>query len=115
MTKYHNCTGDAAEGVFERVYLAVCALCISPGDVRSRLIDAGIQLTPLMPSEFPPPLRADFEWIINQLTRFPARHKHEGPMEATMAKIQNRTGVKIAQRVLTLFEDIQKLRGHPII
>ena len=105
----------AADSVFERMYLAVCALCIGPGDVRSRLIDVGIHLTPLMPSEFPSHLRADFMWITKHLTRFPARHQHEGAMEASMAKIQNSTGVKIAQRVLALFEEIQIIRGHPIV
>ncbi len=104
-----------ADSVFERLYLAVEALCIGPGDVRARLVDAGMQLAPLMKSEFPKVLQSDFEWVMNQLTRRPARHRHDGSIEGTMARIQRRTGVKIAKRIFAMFHRTQDLRGHPIV
>ena len=104
----------AAESVFDRVWLAVESLCVGSGDVRARLVEAGMHLLPLMESEFPKELQADFEWIIGQLTRYPARHRREGSIEGTMARIQRKTGVNIAKRILVVFHRIQELRGHPI-
>jgi hypothetical protein len=104
----------AADSVWERMYLAVQTLCVGRGDVRARLVDAGMQLTPLMTSEFPEELQSDFDWVMHQLTQHPARHQHEGTIEASMARIKRKTGVKIAERILRMFWRIQELRGFPV-
>lgn len=105
----------AAESVFYRIYLAIEVLCTGPGDVRARLVNAGMLLVPLRKADFPDELQSDFEWIMCQLTRYPARHRLEGSIEGTMGRIQRRTGVKIAKRLLSLFERIQELRGHAVV
>ncbi len=105
---------SAADSVWERMYFAVEALCVGQGDVRARLVDVGMQLSPLMTSEFPEELQPDFDWVMNQLTRYPARHRNEGSLGGTMARIKRKTGVKIAERILRMFWRIQELRGFPI-
>ena len=113
MNKTDNSRG-AANSVWGRMYLAVEALCIGQGDVRARLVDAGMLLCPLRTSEFPEELQSDFDWVMHQLTRYPARHQHEGTIAGTMARIKRKTGVKIAERILRMFWKIQELRGFPV-
>lgn len=104
----------AAESVSERVYLAVKHLATSQGDVRDRLKGAGLTLMPLMAREFPNEVRNDFEWVIQQLTRYEPRFK-EGRIEATMNRIRNPTGEKIAERIFDMYEKIQDIRGRPLL
>ena len=104
----------AAESVNERVHLAVETLATGPGDVRSRLKSAGITLAPLRAREFPEELRKDFEWIMEQLTRYDPVGS-EGSIEATMKRIQNSTGEKIAKRLFALYGKVQEVRGSPLL
>ena len=105
---------DAAESVIERVYLAVETLATEPGDVRSRLKSAGIILAPLQAREFPEQLREDFEWIMEHLTRYDAIGPEER-IEATMNRIKNSTGEKIAKRIFALYGELQEMRGSPLL
>ena len=104
----------AAESVAERMYLAVKALATARGDVRSRLEIAGSLLTPLRADEFPMELQRDFEWVMTQLTRFEPRFS-EGRIAATMKRIQNMTGEKIATRIFEIYERIQRMRGRSLL
>ena len=99
-----------ADSVFERVSLTVDTLCTGPGDIRSRLVDAVINLIPLTPSEFPANIREDFEWTINQLSRYPARNHHECSLDVSMANISDRMGVEIAKRILMIYKEVQNIR-----
>ena len=117
-TRAHSTIDDraAAESVKERVFLAVQDLCVGSGDVRSRLISAISTLWPLSSSEFPKVLQSDFEWIMSESTKY----KSDSPMqrndlEATMKKINNSTGVKIAQRIFDIYKTIQDIRGFPLL
>ena len=96
------------------MYLAVEGLCTGGGDVRERLRTTADYLVPLRKEDFPERLQDDFEWVMNQLTRYPARCKKWGPIDGTLARIRRSTGAKIAQRIFQMFLEVQKMRNHPI-
>ena len=105
---------DTAESVVERVYRAVRHLATGQGDVRARLCIAGFILIALKADEFPPELRADFRWVFAQLTRHDPIAS-EGRIVATMKRIQNSTGEKIAIRIFDIYSRLQAGRGHPLL
>ena len=104
-----------AESVVERVYLAVEQLCTSLGDVRARLRVAVMTLLPLQVREFPEHLQGDFDWIRSQSTKYESEWPDEGNLDATMRRIKNSTGEKIAKRIFELYSDIQDIRGCPLL
>ncbi len=71
-------------------------------------------MMPLMAKEFPVEVRDDFQWVIYQLTRYEPRF-NEGRLEATMNRIRNSTGEKIAKRIFEIYEKIQDIRGRPLL
>lgn len=103
----------AAESVLERVFLSIRHLATAKGDVRSRLKVVGVTLAPLLEQEFPAELREDFRWVMQQLTRHDPVFK-EGRIEATMNRIQNSTGEKIATRIFEIYSNLQEIRGRPL-
>jgi hypothetical protein len=105
---------SAAESVVERVYLSVRHLAVGKGDVRSRLKVVGVTLVPLLENEFPIELREDFRWVMEQLTRYESVSK-EGRIEATMNRIQNSTGEKIASRIFEIYSKLQNIRRRPLL
>lgn len=87
---------------------AIQALALGPGDVRSRLEHAFMSLHILSPGDFPPELQKDWDWVVNQMTRFGPLLRADGrvwmgSVEHTMRRIRNRTGVEIARRICDLF------------
>ncbi len=109
-------TRNQAESVLERVYLAVEHLCIGRGDVRKRLIVAIELLLPLQEREFPKNIREDYSWVISQATKYESSMTHyEGNLHATMRRIKNSTGEKIAKRIFKIYSDIQDIRGFPLL
>ncbi|KAA8679853.1 hypothetical protein [Vibrio gigantis] len=106
----------AAESVRERVFLAVQELCVGRGDVRSRLIPAINTLLPLSASEFPEVLQSDFEWVMSESMKYKSDiPMHRSDLEATMKRIYNSTGEKIAQRIFDMYKAIQDIRGFPLL
>ena len=98
----------------EKIFTAVEILAISPGDVRSRLVAAFMELHPLEGRDFPPDLRSTWAWIRQQLTRYGPvlNYKGEvriGSVQNTMNRIQNRTGTKIAKKIYTLYQKLALL------
>ena len=107
-------TVGQAESVIEPVYLAVQHLCTARGDVRARLRGAVMTLLSLQAQEFPEHLQGDFDWILSQSTKYESE-PHEGTLDATMRRIKNSTGEKIAKRIFKLYADIQYIRGFPLL
>lgn len=106
----------AAESVVERVYLAVQQLCTERGDVRKRLEVAVMTLLPLQVRNFPVTLQKDFDWVIRESTKYKSPHpQFRGDLEATMMRIRNSTGQKIAQRIFNIYSSIQDIRGFPLL
>ena len=109
-------TRAQAESVVERVFLAVEHLCVGQGDVRKRLVVAIELLLPLQEKEFPEHLRKDFLWVIAQATKYESKiPKYEGTIQATMRRIMNSTGEKIAKRIFKIYSEIQNIRGFPLL
>ncbi len=102
-------TRNKAESVLERVYLAVEYLCTSQGDVRARLVGAVNTLLPLRTREFPEELQPDFDWVMEQST------KYDNKVESTMKRIKNSTGEKIAKKIFLIYSKIQDIRGFPLL
>ena len=109
-------TRGQAESVIERVFLAVESLCTGKGDVRKRLIIASGILLPLHGTEFPEDLREDFAWVMGQVSKYKSEiPQYEGNIEATMRRIKNSTGEKIAIRIFKIYSNIQDIRGFPLL
>ncbi len=107
---------NQAESVVERVYQAIEHLCIGRGDVRERLKGAALHLIFLCEDDFPEHLRVDFIWIRTQVSRYKSQiPEYEGNIDATMKRIKNSTGEKIAERIFKLYSDIQDIRGFPLL
>lgn len=117
-TRKHASPKDklAAELVVERVYLAVEQLCTGQGDVRKRLETAVLTLLPLQVREFPECVQADFDWVIRESTKYKSQYpQSQGDLEATMMRIRNSTGHKLARRIFHIYSSIQDIRGFPLL
>lgn len=106
----------AAESVKERVYLAVKELCIGGSDVRGRLIISVNILMILNPEEFPEDIKEDFNWVIQQSTKYKSdMPEYKSNLETTMNRIKNSTGEKIAEKIFRMYSRIQNIRGFPLL
>lgn len=117
-TRAEECidTRQAAESVIERVYLSVQQLCTGQADVRSRLQTAILTLLPLQEKEFPEELRKDFNWVIAQATKYRSEMPQlRSDLEATMRRIRNSSGQKIAARIFHIYSRLQDIRGFPLL
>ena len=85
----------------EKFGLAVHALAVGPGDVRSRLRTAFMEFSAVQEKDVPDDLVEDFRWIVRELTKREP-HVDEGRLNATLFRMQNRTGTKIAERICSL-------------
>ena len=93
----------------EKLFGAIANLALGPGDIRSRLWDAYTEMHPLREDDFPEELRADWHWIDTQLTKYEPRNEYEreiGQVQTTLMRIKRKTGVKIAERIYYLYEQI---------
>jgi len=93
---------------YEKFSQAVYLLAIGPGDVRSRLRKAYIEFSLVPEKAIPEPLVEDYQWIMKKIT------KHdpiagESRHIATLERMQNRTGAKIAERICYL---TSRLEGY---
>lgn len=102
--------------IIEKLTNAMEALALGAGDIRSRLITAHRCMCTLRKDDFPSHLQADWDWIKQQLTRYGPIVGPSGQIrssvENTMNKIQNRTGVKIAERILKLYWSVSNTKGY---
>ena len=93
-----NIEGHHAQYAYSKVSEAVSILATHPGDVRKRLYAAYACLSEASPDLLTLNIRSELEWVREQLTRFPPRYD-EGALQATLRRIRNKTGVKIAKRI----------------
>lgn len=115
----------------EKFFQAVVMLATGPGDVRSRLIHAWEgPLWGLSPEYLPTKLREDFLWIKKQLHKYneewlgqlenlrkkeriyPSFKKNNPslypyPVRATLNRIRNKTGAKIAHRIFDIYYSLE--------
>ena len=84
----------------EKFTVAVYRLATYPGDVRSRLYYAFESLAPVRTADLPEELQADFEWVLSRLTKHET--EGQGKVWATLNRMRNATGVKIATRIVEI-------------
>ena len=103
-----------ANNVFPRLHSAVESLCVGKGDVRQRLVDAGVTLIALRIEDFPAGLQETVQKLHARLTRYPGRNNMEGSFEATAARTKRETGRATAKMIWDLFHEVQRMRGHDV-
>jgi hypothetical protein len=87
------------------------SLATGAGDVRERILTAYSSFHPLKESDFPEHLREDYKWVMAQLTKYGPVYDHNGnvrvgSVENTLRHIKNSTGVKIANKLLFLYHEL---------
>ena len=97
---------------YDNLSAAIQVLASGEGDVRSRLEIAFDSFRVLQIHHFPLGLQKDWEWVMKQMTRYgPLNRANDrelmSPVHHTMIKIKNKTGVKIAKKVVYLFFQLE--------
>jgi hypothetical protein len=100
---------------WEKLEAARHALSVGPGDIRSRLLSAYMAFHTLQEDDFPISLRKDWNWIVKQLTKkepyiLANGRIYSGSVEETCRAMKNKTGVKIAERLLKLLDEVDTLK-----
>jgi len=97
----------------EKLSDAIIQLAVGEGDVRSRLHDAYMCFHTLKTNDFPEHLQTEWDWIIKSLTKeeHTLDHKGEvlhGRLRNTLWKMRNKTGRKIAMKIVMLYYRISE-------
>ncbi len=95
----------------EKLSNAVYVLAVGEGDVRERLVSAFIACITLKPKDFPPEFQKDWEWVLQQLTKYGPIVRDDGSVfrgsvENTMSRIKRKTGAKIARKIYELHDHL---------
>ena len=99
---------------YEKFSDALHSLATGPADVRQRLRSAYLHFRVVQKEQLPVQLQSDYQWVLDQLTRFePAISRNgevvRGPVEETLSRIRNSTGTKIAERILSIYHQLNWL------
>lgn len=86
----------------------IYSLAIGPGDIRQRLAQAYQGFPRLEKEHFPKELLSDWEWVLKELKKFGPLLREDGSVfrgsvEHTCSRIKNKTGVKIAKKILEMY------------
>jgi hypothetical protein len=93
----------------EKLFIAVECLATGAGDVRSRLYTAYLSALHLIePADLPEEHRAEYKRIKERLTRHVARHQGEDAIQASLAKMRNRTGIAIAKKIFEIYLAVRR-------
>lgn len=99
-------TVSYARGKFDS---AIDLLATGEGDARARLVSVHRTIYVVRPADLPAPLDQHLEWIYEQLTKKPARHRWEGSVEASLSAVRNSTASKIAKRVMEIANALREI------
>ena len=99
---------------YEKFTSALRSLAIGSGDVRDRLSGAYMHFHPVQKKHLPEDLHSDYEWVKSQLTRFdPVVNSQgevvRGSVAETLRRIRRSTGVKIAERIFHIYNELNWL------
>lgn len=91
-----------------KLMVTIHSLATGPGDIRKRLVDAHLIFHVLRREDFPKELQSDWEWVMKELTRFGPIYNSKGEqsigtVQNTCNKIKNKTGIKIAKKLLDMY------------
>ena len=93
----------------EKFSAALGELATGPGDVRGRLYQAYFpHLIGMTPEQVPKHLKEDVAWIRAQLTRLPLPGSGMDPISATLSRIRDSTGVKIAKKIVSVEDALRR-------
>jgi hypothetical protein len=95
-----------------RLCEAVRHLATNPGDVRARLWAATEDLWLVSPQELPAELRTDFQWVQEMMTKYEPQLSHEGTIRATLRRMRNNTGVKIAEKIFEIHRSLERYESE---
>jgi hypothetical protein len=95
----------------QKLVEAMHSMATGPGDVRERLHSASLSITFLKEDDFPEHLQADWSWVYHQLTKYGPAYDYagkiiRGSVEETMRRIKRATGVKIAERLVRIYHEL---------
>lgn len=98
---------------------AVDELAVGKGDVRRRLVKAYRKLWVLQAEDaVPEEIKEDYDWIMTKLTekeRFPwDNNPNVGELQATLMRMKNKTGSKIARRIVEVYHQLDALCYRPV-
>jgi hypothetical protein len=87
----------------------IYSLAVGPGDIRKRLVQVYSGFFTLKKEQFPLEIQSDWEWIMKELKKYGPLLRDDGSIfrgsvEHTCSRIKNKTGVKIATRLLDIFQ-----------
>lgn len=87
------------------------------GDARKRVEVAFLYLIHLNETDFPDALKADWNWMLKEATKYGPLHDHHGnvwrgPVENTMRRVKNSTASKILKRIYKLYWGVTQNRPY---
>ena len=87
------------------------------GDARKRVEVAFLYLIHLNETDFPKDMKADWDWIWKEATKYGPLHDHHGnvwrgSVENTMRRIKNSTASKILKKIYELYWGVTKNRPY---
>ncbi len=88
---------------------AVKKLATGPRDARRRLAGVFPSLSVIRAESLPEPLKQHFSWIRQTLTREAPRWRGDTALEATLRKITNATGAKVAERIVDIADALDEI------
>jgi len=99
---------------YEKFSSALGSLAIGPGDVRGRLWAAYLHFHPVREKHLPDDLHEDYQWVLQQLTRYGPARGRDGKIildsiQETLRRIRNSTGSRIAERILRIYSQLNWL------
>jgi hypothetical protein len=73
-----------------------------------------MEFKPIQKKHLPEDLHSDYEWVMVQLTRFHPVVNNQGDVlrgsvAETLRRIRRSTGVKIAERILHIYNELNRL------
>ena len=76
--------------------------------MRARIRDAHLSFLTLEADDFPEQFRADWEWIISEITKFGPTYDYRGEIrlgsiENTMNRVRNNTAARVAKKLYELY------------
>lgn len=89
----------------------IYSLATGPGDIRKRLTQVYNGFSYIKKTDFPKELQSDWEWIQKELKKFgPIINDgfvSRSAVENTCNRIKNKTGVKIAEKILKIYISLE--------
>jgi hypothetical protein len=86
----------------------IYSLAVGPCDIRKRLVQVYSGFFTFKKEQFPLEIQSDWEWIMKELKKYGPWVRDDGSIfrgsvENTCRRIKNKTGVKIAKRILVVY------------